>query len=77
MSERQPNDIKEDERRDFDDESNLDTARDSRALGECALRKLGVTEATLQATKSDAEKKYCMQRVPRNHYYSGKQSYDT
>lgn len=45
MPERQPNDIKESERQDFDDESNLDTAHDSRALGEralaIALRELG------------------------------------
>ena len=56
MSEQHPHDTKESGWRDLSDESNLDTARDSRALGECALRKLGVTEATLQATKSDAEK---------------------
>lgn len=45
MPEQQPNDIKESERQDFDDESNLDTAHDSRALGEralaIALRELG------------------------------------
>ena len=45
MSERQPKDIKGDERQDFDDKSSLDTVRDSRTLGEyaleIALRKLG------------------------------------
>lgn len=52
MPERQPNDIKESERQDFDDESNLDTAHDSRALGEralaIALRELG-SEAVARA----------------------------
>ena len=37
MSERQPKDIKGDERQDFDDKSSLDTVRDSRTLGKRAL----------------------------------------
>lgn len=59
MPERQPNDTRGNERHNFDDESNLDTVRNRRRLGERALRELGseaVTEATLQATKGDAEK---------------------
>ena len=59
MSERQPHDTKESEWQDLGNESNLGTAHDPRALGERALRKLeveAVTEATLQATKGDAEK---------------------
>ena len=63
MSERQPNYIKESERQDFDDKSNLDTARDSRTLGEralaIALRELGpeaVAEAALRAVEGNAEK---------------------
>ena len=59
MSEQQPHDTKESEWRGLSDESNLGIAHDPRTLGEYALRKLeveAVTEATLQATKSDAEK---------------------
>ena len=59
MSERQPNDTRGSERQDFDDESNLDTAHDSRALGEralaIALRELGpekVTEIAAQQYRS-------------------------
>ena len=56
MPEQQPHDTKESEWQDLGNESNLGTVRNRRRLGERALRKLGVTEATLQATKGDAEK---------------------
>lgn len=59
MSEQQPHDTGRNERQKPSGESNLDTVRNRRRLGERALQELGpeaVTEATLQATKGDAEK---------------------
>ena len=80
MSEQQPNDIKEGGRQDFDDESDLGTVHDPRALGEraleVALQKLGprkVAEAAARAAESDA--KPCRATSITNHYYFGKQSY--
>ena len=63
MPERYPHDTGRNERQEPSGESNLGTARDSRALGECALEvalsKLGpeaVAEAALRAVEGNAEK---------------------
>lgn len=57
MSERQPNYTKGNERQNFDDESNLNTARDPRTLGEralaIALRELG-PETVTQAASNES-----------------------
>lgn len=66
MSERQPKHIKGNERQDFGDESNLDTAHDSRTLGEyalaIALRELG-PEAVARAA-SDKSSTTPLEKLP-------------
>ena len=61
MPERQPNDIKEGERQDFDDESNFDTVRNRRTLGERALA-IALRELGPEAVKTKA-----FEYASRNH----------